>query len=400
MGIGMNEIATLRDRPAGALGWRAGWLPVGLFLIVTRALLQIPALLGANVLPLAGEVGDGGFGADPRGLPGVWLRWDAGYYLGIARRGYSYHGEELGFFPAYPLLIRLFSAGVPALMPWAGFLIANVAFLLAAALLWDQVRLDLGAPAAWGTLVTLSVFPTALFFSAIYTESLFLLFSVLVYWCAARQRYLLAGACAAAASLTRINGLVLAIIPLVEIWLQRPPRRWPRLIGAGLLSGAGLGLYCAYLWATQGSPLAFIQAQQEFMKRSIAWPWRPVLDSLGVVVAGYGGFRDNWFMRVVSLQDLLAIGLFCACAALAFGRIRPSLAIYSAAALLLLLVSHGPYTLGVYAMSRYVLGIFPGFVVIALLLGRAPRLRWLIWALMAALLCGLTAWFASGRWVA
>jgi Gpi18-like mannosyltransferase len=236
-------------------------------------------------------------------------------------------------------------------------------------------------------------------FSAIYTESLFLLFSVLVYGFSARRQYALAGLFVSAASLTRVNGLLLAVIPLCEILLNKPSRFWVRFVVTGFTSEVGLSLYGLYLWITQGSPLAFVLAQANW-KRAIVWPWQTVFDSLAVVVSGYGGFRDNWFMRATSAEDLLAALLFISCTILAFSFVRRSLFAYSVAAMLLLLVSHGPYTLGLWLISRYVLGLFTGFVVLGILLDRVPRLKWGVWAIWLVILFFLTGWFASGRWVA
>jgi Gpi18-like mannosyltransferase len=396
-----NELhMALRDRCCELLSRRPQWLlNVLLFLVLSRGLLNIPALVGANWFPLAEGIAGRGSLADPRTLPGVWARWDAGYYLGIAINGYSFHGEELAFFPAYPFLIRLFAVGQLSLVVWSGFLVSNLAFILAAILLWHQVRLDFSESIAWGTVITLSVFPTSFFFSAIYTESLFLLFSVLVYRFSARRQYALAGLFVSAASLTRINGLLLGLVPLIEILRNRPSRSSVQVVVAGFSSGAGLGLYGLYLWITQASPLAFVLAMSNWT-RAIVWPWQTVFDSLAVAVCGYGGFRDNWFMRVTSAEDLLSALLFIGCTILAFFLVRRSLFAYSVATMLLFLISHGPYTLGLCSISRYVLGLFPGFIVLGILLDRVPRLKWGAWAIWLVILFFLTGWFASGRWVA
>jgi len=396
----MNDMLTLKERCYEFLARWPKRLNVLLFLVLIRVLVNIPALIGANWFPWAEGITGGELGVNPRSLPGIWARWDAGYYLSIAANGYSLHGEELGFFPVYPFLVRLSALGLPSLMAWSGFLISNLAFILAALLLWYQVKADFSEPIAWGTIITLSVFPTSLFFSAIYTESLFLLFSVLVYWFSVRKQYALAALFVSAASLTRINGLLLVVIPLVEILLSRPARSWVRSVVTGFISGIGLCFYGLYLWITQGSPIAFILTQQENMRRSITWPWQTLGDSLTVVVFGYGGLRDNWFMRAVSVQDLLAISLFIGCTILAFFLVRRSLAAYLFVGTLMLTVSHGPYILGVFAASRYVLGLFPGFVVLGILLNRTQRLKWAVWAVWAITLFFLTGWFATGRWVA
>ncbi len=389
----------LRER-SRALFQRHRCLGVLLFLVLSRGLLNIPALMGANWVHLSEGIAGSGVLSDPCSLPGVWARWDAGYYLSIASNGYSFHGEELAFFPAYPFLIRLFALGLPSLMLWSGFVVSNLAFILAALLLWQQVKLDFDESIAWGTVITLAVFPTSLFFSAIYTESVFLLFSVLVYWFSARQQYVLAGLFVSAASLTRVTGLLLFIIPLVEILCHRPPRLWGRVVATGFTSGVGMSLYGLYLWVTQGSPLAFILAQAEFGRAKVlTWPWQTVYDSLAVVL-GYDRFQDNWFMRVVSAQDLLAALLFIACTTWAFFVVRKSLFVYSVAAILLLLASHGPFTLGLFSMSRYVLTLFPSFIVLGVLIERTSKLKWVIWTLLFVFLLFLTGWFASGRWVA
>ena len=93
------------------------------------------------------------------------------------------------------------------------------------------------------TLIMLNVHPTSFFFSAIYSESLFFLFSILVYWFSARKRYILAGLFVSAASLTRVNGFLLAAIPVIEDLSSesRPPlRSWAR--AAGIIFTASLGL--------------------------------------------------------------------------------------------------------------------------------------------------------------
>lgn len=396
----MNCMLVLRRQCCEWVSRLPQWSYVLLFLVLSRAVLNIPALVGANCFPLAEGVVESAAGVEPSSLPGVWARWDAGYYLKIACGGYSFRGDEVNFFPAYPFLIRLCALGFSSVMPWMGFLIANLAFILGALLLWHQVKLDFSGSIAWGTVITLSVFPTSLFFSAIYAEGLFLLFAVLVYWFSVRKQYVLAGLFVTGASLTRINGLLLAAIPLAEVLLNRPSHWGKHVIETGFASGAGLGLYGLYLWLTQGSPVAFVTTQQELMKRSIAWPWQTVFDGLAVVVSGRGGFQNNWFMRAVSAFDLLAISLFVGCAILAFFLVRTSLATYSVVTVLALLLAHGPSTLGVLAVSRYVLGIFPGFIVLGILLDRIQRLKWALWTIWSVALFFLTGWFASGRWVA
>jgi hypothetical protein len=375
------------------------WPSVLVVLLIVRLSLQVPALLGARFMPA--EAASAAGGLDRTTLPGVWWRWDSGYYLSIAAHGYPYQGPEVNFWPGYPLAIRLLSLGQAPAMPWAAVALANVSFLLASLLLWEQVKSDLGWKVAWGTVLTLSLFPTSFFFSAIYSESLFLLFSVLVYWFSARGRFGLAAVFVALASITRIYGILLLVLLLVEMASSRrrqAPLKVALIVGA---ASSLLVLYAGFLWLSQGSPLAALSTQQELMKRSVTFPGISLLHSLAVAAWGYGGFRDNWFMRVVSVQDSLAMLLFLACSVAGlFVLRRRSLGLYGGVAMLALMASHGPYTLGTYSMSRYVLQLFPAFMVMGMVTARFPKLGALVWIGMAALLWLLTAWFASGRWVA
>ena len=376
------------------------YLPIVLFVILIRGLVSIAAMAGANLLQLPADVQRGAFGVDPRFVPGVWVRFDSGYYLGIAANGYSYQGQELAFFPLYPLLVRAVAiVGGPVLLVWAGFVVSNIAYLLGTLVLWRLLKNDHGTAIAWGTAVSLAVFPTSLFFSAVYTESLFFLLSVLVYVLSVRKRFAAAGIVVSLASLTRVTGLLLAIIPLVELVQDRRTRSVRRVCITGFLSSVGLAGYMWYLWVFHGSPFAFVAAQS-YWKKTIVWPWQSVADSLGVVANGLGGFQTNWFMRVVSAEDLMAALLFLACTGVGLFVLRPSLSLYATAAIVLLLVDHGPYTFGLWSMSRYVLGLFPCFIVMAIVLSKARQLRLAAWGVSSVLMLFLAAWFGGGRWVA
>ena len=106
-------------------------------------------------------------------------------------------------------------------------------------------RRRLGAKSALWTVVFLSVFPTAFFFQAIYSESLFLLLSVACFLAARRGRWALAGAAGFLASLTRNTGLLLARAPRLDVVGAAARRPWaaagqpPRRGAAGSPRAAG-----------------------------------------------------------------------------------------------------------------------------------------------------------------
>ncbi|NJM41613.1 MAG: carbohydrate ABC transporter permease, partial [Anaerolineae bacterium] len=61
--------------------------------------------------------------------------------------------------------------------------------IAALAILWRQVREEHGEAIATTALIALNLFPTSFYFSALYTESLFLLLFALTYWLSRRHRF-------------------------------------------------------------------------------------------------------------------------------------------------------------------------------------------------------------------
>jgi len=378
------------------------WPGVLVCVIILRLSINAPALLGARGTFLdTPALNTATADSNPRTFPGIWSRWDSGYYLKIAADGYSQDGPEVNFWPGYPIAMRTLSLGDTALLPWAGVGVSFFSFLLATVILWRQVSSDFGAACAWTTVITASVAPTGFFFSAIYSESLFLLFSVLVYWYAAHRRYWLSAVFVALASITRIYGILLLVLLLAEMLSDGLGKNRARILAITAVASSLLIVYGGFLWVTQGSPLAAVTTQQSLMQRSISLPGLSLIHGISVALWGHGGFEGNWFMRIASAHDSFVTVLFLACTIAGFYILRRrSLAYYGGVAMLALVASHGPYTLGVYSMSRYVLPLFPSFIAMAVIMTRYPKLKWFIWLSMILLQYLLTAWFATGRWVA
>jgi hypothetical protein len=143
-----------------------------------------------------------------------WQRWDALHYEAIAERGYAAFTVALFTPPLYPWLIRTLSSLTGASSLLAGILISNLAFLAGLAALYHLIEQETGdSRLARRTLVYLASFPTAFFFLAGYTESLYLLAALLSLGLASHQKWIPSGFCGAVAALARLTG-GLIIIPL------------------------------------------------------------------------------------------------------------------------------------------------------------------------------------------
>jgi mannosyltransferase PIG-V len=345
------------------------------------------------------------------------IRWDAQWYLRIAEHGYRANVEALrgsrAFFPVYPLLVRglggFASAGVAAL---AAVGISLAALAAGLRLLHRLAAIELGGRAADATVMLLAFAPVAFFFSAPYTESLFLLVSVAAFLAARQGRWALAGVAAAVASGTRPTGALL-ILPLAILYLYGPraDREPPPAPGAGWrllvpryrpradvlwlgLAPLGLVAYSLYLRHAVGDALAWQHIQPLFGRRSFEWPTETLRQA---AVATFHALKGDGVdaYRGPILLEAVYLSLAIAAVVGAFRRLPFAYGAYALAALLLAIASPA-YVEPLRSLPRLLLPVFP----IAMWLASWTERRGITRAAVvvsAAALAVLTALFASWR---
>ncbi len=144
-----------------------------------------------------------------RVLLSVWQREDALWYQRISTVGYSTTDMTQEFFPLFPMLVRLLT-WVTGLHPIAaGITISEVSLLGAFLLLHRLLLPGFGAGVADRTLAYLSIFPSAFFFHAPFSESLTLLVVLLAFFMVSKQRWAEAALVAYLAGLSRPQGVLL-----------------------------------------------------------------------------------------------------------------------------------------------------------------------------------------------
>ena len=192
--------------------------------------------------------------------------WDGQWYLRAARRGYGGaplpgHASPWPFFPMLPLVLRLLHrAGLP---PAAGMVVVDHALLLVAMVgVWYVAERHLGpsyAPlAVWG----LALAPMAGVFSMLYPSALFLAGSVWAFELADRRRWVGCGALAAAVTLARPNGIVIAVVLVVVAWRRGAPGgRWRDAAVVASPSLAALGGWMLVGLVRTGNPIVFATAK-------------------------------------------------------------------------------------------------------------------------------------------
>ena len=156
----------------------------------------------------------------------MWVHFDSGFYLTIARDGYwgvhTLHGQSnWGFFPFYPLVIHLIA--FPFGSSWStysivGILVANAAALVAAYYLYKLTTKEFNNTIAARAVFYLGLFPMSFYLSAVYPESLFLALSIGCIYYARLRRWWWAGLLGALATLTRPEGALLVAGLAWEYW--------------------------------------------------------------------------------------------------------------------------------------------------------------------------------------
>ncbi|MBW3652014.1 MAG: hypothetical protein KY433_00180, partial [Actinobacteria bacterium] len=356
------------------------------------------------------------YGATGDALAAPLGRWDSVWFMAIAADGYD-GGDREAFFPLYPLVVRL--AGAPLGSALVGGALASTALLaVALVLLHRLVALDHPRAVARNAVLVTALFPMSFFFSAVYSESLFLALSIGAIYAARRERWAWAGALGLLAATTRSAG-VLLLVPLAMIYLWdtgRPSLRAMRPLRADALWLAlvplGLAAYCGFLALDGHDPLAPFDAQEVWF-RSFAGPFAGAWDGLVAAVQGarqlLSGAREPVYFTAaggdpfVAARHNIHLLVWLALALVAVvGVLRRLPAAYGAyvVAALALPLSYpvGPQPL--MSLPRFVAVLFPLAIWLALwMTGRAMRER-LVLAAFAVALAVYTGIFATWHWVA
>ncbi|MCC3772315.1 hypothetical protein K6I34_005790 [Streptomyces sp. UNOC14_S4] len=214
-------------------------------------------------------------GPDGPGLRARLLSWDGLLYADIAANGYpdSYTytpegqltGNNLAFFPLYPLLIRTVHALTGLDHDIAGVVVAHLALI--AALVVVQclfTRLYGRRTATVATVLLAGAQPMAMAFFMSYSESLFLALAAGTLLAAHRRAWLTAGTLALLTGLTRPAAAAavaaLAVAAGLELLRQR---RWSaRPVAAVALACAGTPLYLWWVGRRVGDLDAWFTIQE------------------------------------------------------------------------------------------------------------------------------------------
>ncbi len=299
----------------------------------------------------------------PDSIISIWNVWDTQHYLEIAEFGYTSstvdeRNLQIVFFPLYPYVIKVFSLVFKNYL-LSSLLVSNLAYAALVFYLFKLVTLDRESEDAFRSVIYISVFPTAIFLHAGYTESLFLALTIASFYYARREKWAFAGILGMLAAATRVSGIILFPVLIVEYMHQsgfkiREIRKnilWLAVIALGFV------FYLAVNYATFGDPLKFLEIQNQHWHKRLDWPYKGFLYAVGSIF-----WREPGSAVMVGVAEpAFAVGSLLLII-YSFFRIRLSYCLYALATFLI--VTSTSFWLSI---PRYMLSIFPIFIALALL---------------------------------
>jgi len=237
--------------------------------------------------------------------------------------------------------------------------------------LYRLINLDFSRKKSFLAILYLLFSPWAFFFVAVYTESVFLLLTVLSFYFAKKNKWLSASISGGLAVICRLSGVFLFVALLAQYIIsekKQNKKNYKNIFWLALMPLSLLG-FMSYLKARTGSFFSFLSNQTAY-NRKFTMPWQTIWNELRV-----------FWAYIKTEQIIEATIIFWVFLALAISiyllikkrkEIGASYSIYCWLSILIPLFS-GTTT----SMGRYLLVLFPIFIAAALVENKRFKLIWL-----------------------
>lgn len=232
----------------------------------------------------------------------IWdllFRWDSPWYKGIIVDGYMDYPQGMtgnnaanwAFFPLYPMIVKVFYMMTNIRVEILGSVISSIITLIASFVIYDYCVDIKNEKCAKIAMILLFVGPYSFYTATLYTESLYILFTILFFYFLKKDKWILAGICGGLVSATRVTGAIL-VFPMMIMFLRPVFARKEKFLDAikrffldgkyllsFLLVPSGIFAYMVYLYNKVGDPFAFKNIQ-------IAWG-RENSNPIDVLIGGF-----------------------------------------------------------------------------------------------------------------
>jgi Gpi18-like mannosyltransferase len=334
---------------------------------------------------------------------------DTPHYLKIAKHWYASSGADakyIVFYPLYPICITMVNFlvsnlamggliisklfGLSSGNPFygtlqslstdsyfiSGVIISNICLIIACYFLYRLANLDYEETKARRAVIFLLLYPFSVFLIGIFTESLFIMLSVMVLYYMRRQKWMIAGLLGFLASMTRTQGIILMIPVLYEYALVNewftgfrftPAKIFgvfkklkPNLLFI-LIMPLGFGVYLLINKLIQGDWFAFY-------KHITVEPWWQGQDWIGNNLYQHYDMSQQYYSLGLLIYKVQIVEFFIFCGLVVYGlwkRVRTSYIVYMLVYLMVTYTSSwmisGP---------RYMMSDIPLYIVLAAASGK------------------------------
>ncbi len=393
-------------------------LKICLLFLIWRLLLFVPLIYAQNHIPWQKDSAQYIMWAYTRPYPPIsnfliypWANFDGVHYLTIASDANYLHGSDGRFMPFYPTVTSAVinvTGGSNVFFSEKDFLsaffVANIAFLLGLIVLYKLITLDYSDKIAFQTIIFLLVFPTSFFFGCLYSESIFFLLTVSIFYFLRTYKFLFATILSMFLLVTRVVGIF--ILPVLayaimyhdrHIFLKEQISKNKKKIiqDVLLISLIPLGLL-GFMWLNKyfwGDPFFFVHAQEYVVNGR----------SAGIVFFPQTVFRYIKILLTVPKQQfiwwisVLELGSFLFGAILfvyAFVKKIPLMYILFSLLCFLIPTQSGTFS----GLPRYILVLFPLFLTLALINNKWIKIIYVTIGIIS--LFFLLAFFSKGYFIA
>lgn len=328
--------------------------------------------------------------------------YDSQIYLAIADKGYlnSRGNRFFAFYPLYPMLVRGFSYFLGNDLFLSGIFISLICSFIGVIYLYELFRMDADKKASSIGLFYFLFFPTAIFFSAIYTESLFLMLSVMTFYYARKEKWWITGFLGLLTTFTRPQGILLFLPICIEYYFYLKRNNLLSLTNllqktrfnflSLLLIPVGLLSFFFYAYLSTGNFFLSLDVQRY-------WSRKPtnvinVFTLLGNKLIHF--WNLPWHGIMSSKTDISFVFFFIFLLAFMIRRIRKSYLVY---AFLLIFV---PLSTGSsMSMTRFLSLSFPHFLYLGILGSKNKIFNILVSTFFIILMVAMAIRFVNRYWV-
>jgi Gpi18-like mannosyltransferase len=296
----------------------------------------------------------------------IWTQYDGNFYTFISQYGYLAPASMLpatytniflyAWFPLYPLMIHVLSIIIPTQI--SGLLISNICSFVACYYLFRLVTLDNDASTGIRAIKYFVIFPTAFVFSALMSESLFIMLALMSFYYARKNKWYIVGCIGFLAGLARPVGVYL-LLPLAFIYIKNH-RYKLESIKADILGlfGPALGFfsYTIYCYLTIGFWMPFIFGESSAFGSAVI----PLYQLFRTLTNFDGGFNGNPWIMYIFINALFTLIIIISLIVF-YKKIDKSMMIYGLLMIFVPLSNPG----SIVSMTRYILVAFPLFIIAA-----------------------------------